>query len=556
MIGTIRKHSKWLWVVIATVTIISFLGWSAYVRTNNGGPAASNDLGSIYGKKVSPQAFDEMRNEVYLFYLFNTGEWPDKNPNISKSDLERQIYIRLMLAQKAETLGIHVSDDAVVNAATAILHSFGRNGQTVELSEFAQRVLKPQGLTLEDFENFVRLDLITEQMQRTMGLTGDLITPQEAATIYQRENQELSTEIVNFSASNYLSQVTATPAAVAQFYTNYLAEYRLPDRVQVNYVEFSLSNYLAESKAEWAKTNLDEQVEAVYRQYGAQAFPEEKTPEAAKAKIRETLIEQRALAKARDEANEFATTVFNLNPNNPKPEDLATVAKQKGSVVKTTAPFDSQYGPQEFAAPEGFTTAAFKLTSDIPFSSPIIGHDAVYVIALAKQLPSEIPSLDQIRSRVTEDFKLREATMLAQSAGTNFAHTLTNQLAAGKTFANACIAAGLKPQILEPFSLNTRELPNFSGRAELNQIKQVAFTTSVGHASDFAETEDGGFILFVQSKLPLDEAKMKADLPQFTESLRRSRQFEQFNQWLMLEANRALKDTPIFRQAAAGNPAP
>ncbi|HVU09404.1 MAG TPA: SurA N-terminal domain-containing protein [Verrucomicrobiae bacterium] len=551
-----RKH-QWILIAALSITVISFLFWNiGPSMRNNGGPAASNDLGSIYGKKVSPQAFDEMRNEVYLFYLFNTGEWPDKNPNISKSDLERQIYIRLMLVQKAETLGIHVSDDAVVNAATAILHSFGRNGQTVELSDFAQRVLQPQGLTLDDFENFVRLDLITEQMQRTMGLIGDLITPQEIAAIYERENQELSTEIISFSASNYLSQVTVTPAAVAQFYTNYLAEYRLPDRVQVNYVEFSLSNYLAESKAEWAKTNLDEQVEAVYRQYGAQAFPEEKTPEAAKAKIRETLIEQRALAKARDEANEFATTVFNLNPSNPKPEDLATVAKQKGFAVKTTAPFDSQYGPQELVAPEGFTTAAFKLTSDIPFSSPIIGHDAVYVIALARQLPSEIPPLDQIHARVTQDFQLREATLLAQRAGTNFVHTLANQMAAGKTFAAACIAAGLKPQILEPFSLNTRELPDFSDRAELNQLKQIAFTTPVGHASDFAETEDGGFILFVQSKLPLDEAKMKTDLPQFTATLRRSRQAELFDQWLMLEANRTLKDTPIFRQAVAGNAAP
>ena len=38
-----------------------------------------------------------------------------------------------------------------------------------------------------------------------MGLSGRLITPQEAATLYQRENQEVPPQIVFFSASNYLA---------------------------------------------------------------------------------------------------------------------------------------------------------------------------------------------------------------------------------------------------------------------------------------------------------------------------------------------------------------
>ena len=67
-----------------------------------------------------------------------------------------------------------------------------------------------------------------EQLQQVVGLTGEFVTPQEAAAAYQRDHQELSAQIVFFSASNYLSSVPAAPAAVAQFYTNYLAEYRLP----------------------------------------------------------------------------------------------------------------------------------------------------------------------------------------------------------------------------------------------------------------------------------------------------------------------------------------
>ena len=111
-----------------------------------------------------------------------------------------------------------------------------------------------------------------QQLQQAIGLTGELITPQEAAAVYQRDHQELSAQIVFFSASNYLSSVTVTPAAVAQFYTNYLAEYRLPDRVQVSYVAFEVTNYLAQARAEWAKTNFDELVGA-YSARSAQNFP-------------------------------------------------------------------------------------------------------------------------------------------------------------------------------------------------------------------------------------------------------------------------------------------
>ena len=68
-------------------------------------------------------------------------------------------------------------------------------------------------------------------------MSGALVTPQEAAAVYQREHQELASQIVFFSAENYLSVGHGhARGARRQFYTNYLAEYRLPDRVQVSYV--------------------------------------------------------------------------------------------------------------------------------------------------------------------------------------------------------------------------------------------------------------------------------------------------------------------------------
>jgi parvulin-like peptidyl-prolyl isomerase len=529
------------------ITAISFVYWGAApsrMGGGSGGRVASGDFGSIYGHKITQQAFIDARNNFYLFYWFRAGEWPGKNPNFSEADLDREIYIRLMLAQKADDLGIYVGNDEVVTVANEMLRSLGRNGQAVPLTEFVRQVLQPNHLTAQDFENFVRQYLVLEQLQQALGLTGELITPQEAAAAYQRDHQELSAQIVFFSASNYLSSVTVTPAAVAQFYTNYLAEYRLPERMQVSCVAFEVTNYLAQARAEWAKTNFDELVGAYFRQVG-ENYKNSKSPAEAKEKIREDLIRDRAGSDARKDANDFANAVFSIDP--AKPENLAAVAKQKGLPVRVTAPFAGESGPEEFAAPPSFTKAAFALTPDEPFARPVAGPDAVYVLAFANRLPSEIPPFDQIRERVTLDYQWREAILLARHAGTNFVRTLTG-MTADRSFASLCIAAGLQPQVLPAFSLSTSELPELGERAELNQLRQAAFTTPVGKPSDFEATSAGGFIVYVQSRLPIDQAKMNSELPQYIVALRRGRQNEAFTQWVNVEANRELRTTPVFRQ--------
>jgi hypothetical protein len=559
MIGTIRKHSKWLWWFIAGLTIISFIYWGAAPATRNSGGArgGASDLGSIAGRKVTPEAYYGAQNEVDLYHWLRFRQWPDRDPNYSAADRQRDTYVRLLLIQKGQDLGIYVGEDAVVTAANEILsnpglaQALGVDGQTVPMDGFVRAILQPRGLTAADFETFVQHDLVIDQLREAMGLPGELITPQEAAAVYQRQNQELSAQIVFFSASNYLASVPVTSDAVGQFYTNYLAEYRLPDRVQVSYVAFTVSNFMAGAEQELSHTNLNDQVEAIYSRYGTNAVPDAKTPEEAMAKIRDLVIEQQALTDARRQADDFANAVFNLDP--PQPENLATVARQKGLTVHLTAPFGQEYGPEEFTAPEAFTKAAFGLTPDEPLAGPIISRDAVYVIALAKQLPSEIPPLSRIRDRVTQDYQLHEATLRAQQAGTNFVLKLQIGVMAGGSFSSICSAAGLHAEKLSPFSLSTSDLPELGNRATLEQLKSAAFAASVGQASDFVTTDDGGFIVYVKARLPIDTTAMNANLPQFAAVIRQQRQLAAFYNWLGHIAGRDLQDTPAAPGQSGNN---
>ncbi len=544
MFGTFRKHSKWLWMVIIVAIIITFVFWGAQTPQSGGGRGNVN-FGAINGETVTPLMFDQARREVYLRYFLNSGEWPDSGARQTGFDENRETYYRLLLIQKQDEMGVHVSSESIAKLATGVLRSVNR-GNPLPLAEFEQGVLRQRGLTKVDFERFLRHELGIQQLISVAGLVGKLITPQEARSLYAREHQEVTVQAVFFSASNYLADIATPPEAISQFYSNQMARYRLPERVQVSYVRFGLSNFLAEATQQYSElTNLNEIVEAQYERLGPNFFLEAKTPEEKKEKIREILFKNQLLLNARRAANEFGRTLFDLTP--VLPENLNSLAQASNLTVEVTQPFERSEGPPDIIVGEDFVKASFALTTQDPFAGPIIGDDGVYMIALKQRLPSENPPFESVKERVTSDYKFTQAARQARQMGEVFHTTLTNGLASGKNFTVVCSESGLRPVLPPPLAISTRSLPEIESHVNLFQFKQAVFTTQPGEASVFTPTADGGFIVYVQAKLPLDEVKLNAELPSFLNSLRQSRQGEAFQDWFRREAERALRDLPLFQ---------
>ncbi len=546
MFGTIRKHSKWLWLVVITVTVISFIYWGAGTGSNFGTVSRQATLGSIEGDPVTIEDFNAARREVLLRHYFQNGRWPDKGKQ-SGFDEERDSYVRLLLIHKMKALGIHPSTEAVAKTASQLLRSFNR-GNPLSLDVFAKEVLSPAGLTVADLQRYIRTELGIQQLVAVAGVTGELITPQEVQALYARENEELSVQAVFFSVSNHLASVAVTPDAVYQFYTNQVFRYRLPERVQVSYVKFVSSNFLAEAVQEINQiTNLAERLDALYQQRNTNLVSSTVSPEEARQNILKEEQRKVALLKARRQANAFATELFDMSP--VRAENLETLAKTKGLTVEVTQPFSEIEGPKELQVGEEFASAAFKLTAADPFAGEaILGFDEAYVIALKARLPVEDPPYESVRERVTEDYRFIEALRAARKAGEEFHTVLTNGLAAGKGFVSICTEANLQPVLPPPFSLSTRELPEVEKHVNLQQFKQATFTSSIGKPSGFVPTREGGFIVIVQAKLPIDVTKMNTALPNFARAVRQARQNEAFNAWFQREAERGLRDIPYFQQ--------
>lgn len=547
MIGTIRKHSTAVWWLIIVVVIITFVFWGSAINGTRGkARGGRGDFGVINGETISQGSFVDARSEVMLSHFFSTGDWPDGSRKMSGFDMEREIYFRLLLIQKQNELGIEVDDEAVARTAAERMRMLNR-GNPVPLEAFVKNVLGQKNLTLEDFQRFVRHDVGIQQLVAVTGLGGNLLTPQEVRSFYERNYQELSVQVAFFPATNYLSGIPVTPQALSNFFELQSAQYRLPERVQVNYVKFAASNFLTEARAMLGQvTNLEARIEAEYQQRGSNYFSDAKSPAEAKERIREMALNDAALGAARKQALNFASELFERKP--AAPDTLAAFAREKGLTALVSPPFDREEPPSGLEVRADFLRAAFALSADEPYSQPLVGNDGVYVISLNKTLASEIPAFESIRDRVTQDYRFREATLKAYEAGRNLYATATNALAAGKTFSSVCGEANVRPVLPPPFSISSRTIEGVQGRVNLSQFKQAAFGTPPGQVSNFTPTRDGGFLVFVQAKLPLDEVRMKADLPEFARNLRQTRKGEAFNEWFRQEAEKGFRDVPYFHQ--------
>ncbi|MGB9603661.1 MAG: SurA N-terminal domain-containing protein, partial [Limisphaerales bacterium] len=211
MFAGFRKYQKWIWVGAIIVVIPSFvIFFSPDARFRRDRRDVS--LGSINGKAITPDQYLNAKKEAYLSFFFRHGQWPDRNEAVKQFgfDEERETYGRLLLIEKLNDMGINVSTEtAAALARDFLIRIAGTNAPPNQILDVLyQKILRPNGLTKLDFERYIRHEAGIFHLVSVAGVSGKLVTPQEAEQIYRRENQEVLVDIVFFNASNYISSVT------------------------------------------------------------------------------------------------------------------------------------------------------------------------------------------------------------------------------------------------------------------------------------------------------------------------------------------------------------
>jgi hypothetical protein len=551
-------------IVIAGLTIISFVyfldpttGRRGRGRSIFSLSRGAGDYGSVNGRSVSEEEFSRMKHEAILRFRVVYGRWPGEDETSRQMfDPDRQTLEWIFLVEKADELNVQITEEAVTDwIANAFRDRTTGSFRVETYQNFLQQQLRQHGYSEADFVRFIRHHVAVQHLLTLAGLSGALLTPREAEALFREENEQLATEVVLFSSSNYLAGVTMAPEALSQYYSNNMALYRLPERVQVGYVKFDVTNFQAEADQILAEqTNLTQILERQYQQRGpdfykgadGKALPHE----AVILKLKEELRSDQAMNLAQKKAFEFLEKLYDLYQKEPKGTNhLEKLATESGYQSAVTEPF-SQDGPKGLKVPEQFAQVALALTPEQPVpSEPLSAADAAYVIALNKRFPSEMEPFEVVRERLAEDYRRNEAREAARRAGQAFYSQLTNNLAQNKSFQAICQEAKVTAQPLPPFALTTQSLPpEWESRVSLGTLKQVAFALEPGKTSPFVPTRDGGLVLHVVSRQPVDEAKLKAELPPFIERLREERQREAANEWIRKELALAHITGPLSKK--------
>lgn len=536
MFTTIRKHQTWLWGFIIAAVIVSFVIYFTPTGRSPGGGGRGADFGSIHGRPIDRKEYTEAYFESQLGFFMRNGVWPGTvEARQSGFSVERETRNRLLLLDRVRELKIKPDESAV---AAWIVENFG--GPTPNASAKARyesllRDLRRHHVTDADFHKFIQHEIAINHLASIAGLTGRLVTPRAAADLLRESQERIDADAAVFSATNYLVSVQMDPAAVAQFFTNRQSVYRIPERVQVQYVVFPQTNYVDAAEVELAKrTNLAAEIDRAYQASNPSNFTDTNgqvlAPDAAKAKLRQTLRDRQALVEAHKAAANFATELDTSKAASA--DDLVKLATSKGLTFGVTEPFSESDGPAGVNVRPNFVEVAFKLSPQQPIAiSPIRAEDAVYVIALKQRFPSEVPQFESIRARVEQDFRRDEALRLARKAATNFIAKLTNEMAQGKTFAAVCAEANVTQIKLPTFSAAAQAGPEWDRRIELNQAKAAAAGVEVGKVSRLIPTRDGAFVLHVRARTPVSDNELKQELPKFLASMRQSEQYKAFNDW-------------------------
>ncbi len=535
MIGTLRRHSQWLWGIIITVVIITFVVFfSPDVGPGQGRGEA--DYGTLYGQPIKRDELVQAYTDAKLFFFLNTGQWPTpEQAMMYRYNMDVEARQRLLINHHVRQEGIEVGKDAVVqnikdtfsNPETGVFNLQQYDG-------FTKQRLPAGGVTEASFERYLKNELGRQQLTRTVGLSGKLISTRGADAFYRRENEQALTEFVFLASSNNLTKVKLDDATLRTYHTNNLTTYRIAERVVVHYVYLPYTNHNAEADKELAaNTNLVSIMEAYhrtnvfrYRETNGTAM----TFAQALPKIRAEFRDEFAARIGQQKSGEFANELFKQEN---KVSSLLALAAKKGLAVKVTAPFTEFEGPKLTSVPGNFGRTAFQLTADEALGQMLPGTDGVYFIAFKERLKPEDPPFAQVRAKVVEDYQRSQATELTLTEGNKLVQAANAALATGKSFKDTAKALGYVALEVPPFSRNAREIEIVTSRGMgVEEFRDQAFALASGKVSNFRPVGSGGFILHVRNFQPVSEELVKTELTKFTESLRENRANYAYREWL------------------------
>jgi hypothetical protein len=481
-----RNNQRWLMIVASVLMIVSMIFY--FSRTQND-RLVNDKIGSIYGRSLTTTELDRTRREIETAAELGLTNVVDREVTGGRDWTERDIN-HLVLMHQAQAMGIVPSDDEVADAEKqlAIFQTAPGGFDSAKYAEFVTDKLGPRGFSETQLDELVRRNLAFGKLRQIIGAPVCL-SPAEVRTGYEQTATKTAVSIVRLPIADLMAGVTPTDADIKKYYDEQSANHALeqPEKREVEYVRFGLDD--AQKKLT-GKPRMD----ALQPQADAAAV----------------FLEKLLDAKGKD--------------------GFANLARQGNLAVVQAAPFeqDQTAGLAEAAIPK-FTADAFHLTPQDPDSAvPLETNDAFYVLHLTHVTPERPLTLEEARPKVVAALKEERARTALTARAEDVRTKIAAALKTGSTFGAAATAAGQSAQDVAPFS----ELTPPGAVPEASEIEIASMELGRGELSKFVPTADGGLLVYVRGREPVDENVFMQQLGRSTARMTDQKERFYFHEWL------------------------
>jgi hypothetical protein len=509
MISKFHKliQSKIVWGAFAVLISIAFVGVytpGAKDRSQAKRDQKENQLaGILFGEEVTRLEFGHAWNATRV--MVGLYSMIDQRFGMSEEQIYDAAWVRLATLKKAKQLKLIASDDQL--EAMIQRNPLFQNRQTGQYdpnaySMFVSQILPRLRLSPKGFEQIVRENVLIEKVV-AIPAQGGLVSEEEIKKAFH-----LYTDLLTVEYAAIPRRLADTPEVTEEEAENYFKgnqeQFRMQEKVLVNYVQFAVADYLDQVEA------TDEMVAQVYentkQRYlktpaedaAADAAPEFKPLE----EVKDEIVGEIRMALARKVAADLADElVSDLADESMTFEKVAKALEL--SIVDNTPSF-TLIDPVKGIDPTApFQRAAFVLENDEShyYSDPVVGRDFVYVLSLVKKYDSFLPSFDIVREAATEAAKLAAAeTAYIEKAGQVHGEIQT-ALKAGTPFAKAIAKQKLDLKTTESFNITSRLEDEFG-----QEIKAATARFDKGKLTGLIPTPDEFLVAYIAEKVPGDEA--------------------------------------------------
>ncbi|MDO5087832.1 MAG: SurA N-terminal domain-containing protein [Comamonadaceae bacterium] len=415
MFDFVRHHTKLIMGLLFVLIIPSFVlfGIEGYTHFNEG----ASKVATVDGQSISQQEWDHAhRQEVERISAANPGIDVAllDTPEMKYATLERLVRERV-LAAAAQKMHLVTTDAKLASQLKQdpFIASLNKPDGTLDMALY-QQTLARQGLTPEGFENGVRADLSARQVLAGLVQSGFVPLAQaDAALSAFLERREA--QVLRLAPADFASQVKPTDADLEAFYKSHLADYQVPERVDIEYVVLDLDSIKK-------GLSVSEQELKTYYDQNAASMG---TKEERRASHILVVAPKDAPAAEREKAKAEAAKL--LAELRQSPDSFAAVAK-RASQDDTSAASGGDLGffQQDRGIDPAIAKAAFALgKGEI---SDVVESDFGYHIARLTDIkPAVVPSFEQMRPKLEDQLRTQQAQRLFAEQGETFRNDVYEQ---------------------------------------------------------------------------------------------------------------------------------